>query len=67
MQDVCSEDDQCRCDGCANVNYPRSQAVKDEEMRELCELLCDAEGLAWHKAFRPETWVLPGEQAEMFK
>lgn len=63
----CSEDDSCRCDGCINVNYPRSQAVKDAEFRELCLRICTPEQIAWHKAFRPETWVLSGEQVEMFK
>lgn len=63
----CDETDACRCDGCLNSNYPRSQAVKDAEFRELCLALCTPEQLAWHKAFRPETWVFPGKQVEMFR
>lgn len=57
-------DPDCFCDDC---NPPRSQAVKDAEFRELCLRLCTPEQLAWHKAFRPETWVLPGEQMELFR
>lgn len=43
----CDGTDTCRCDGCVNVNYPRSYSVIVAELRELIALHVRPEWRQW--------------------
>lgn len=49
-------DDQCRCDGCVNTNFPRPQAVIDAELRQLAEKHSSPDQLAWMRAQYPHVF-----------